>query len=298
METALIILTDGIIYASWLFIVSVGLTLVFGVMRVVNLAHGSFYAIGAYTAATVIRRIEGGVTSPSLSLLLMAVSAVSVAVVVGPLIERGVLRFFLGRGEVVVMLVTYAILHILESAMLAIWGATPYYVADAYSIFGLVKVGAISYVGYDLVLIALAILVGLALHTFLFHTASGKLVTAVIHNAEVSSAMGVRVNRVFTVTFMIGVFLAALAGAFTSPMIAVQPGIGINVIIISFAVVIIGGLGSVQGAGVGALIVGLCRAAAIHVAPQAELFVIYAVMAFVLIFRPEGLFASPQARVI
>jgi branched-chain amino acid transport system permease protein len=124
------------------------------------------------------------------------------------------------------------------------------------------------------------------------------LVLAVIHNEEIAASMGVNVSRIYTVAFSVGIFLAALGGAFTAPMISVQPGVSVGVIIISFAVVIIGGLGSIPGAAVGALIVGMARSAAVHLWPVAELFSIYLVMAIVLMFRPEGLFQRVQARKI
>ena len=296
MEEVAVIVIDGVIYASWLFIVAVGLTLIFGVMRIVNIAHGAMYALGAYAAATLVSLGFGGNAPPWISLVLMVVAAASVAVLVGPLIERGVLRWFYGRDEMVLLLVTYALLYIFDSFMLVVWGTTPYYVTDAYTIFDIVRIGHLSYVGYDFLLIALAVAVGSGLHVYLSCTAQGKLVTAVIHSAEMSSAMGVKVSRIYMSTFTLGVFLAALAGAFTSPMISIQPGVGTNLIIISFAVIIIGGLGSIYGAAVGALIVGLCRSGAIHVAPQAELFVVYVVMVLVLLIRPEGLFAPMKAR--
>jgi branched-chain amino acid transport system permease protein len=129
-------------------------------------------------------------------------------------------------------------------------------------------------------------------------TRFGKIVTAVIHSAEVASSMGIQVSRVYMLAFAVGIFLAALGGAFTAPMLSVQPGLSVGVIIISFAVVIIGGLGSIEGAAIGALIVGLARALAVHVWPVAELFSVYLVMALVLMFRPQGLFQRIQARKI
>lgn len=296
MEEVGVIVIDGVIYASWLFIVAVGLTLIFGVMRIVNVAHGAVYAIGAYATATLVRLGQGGDVPPWISLVLMLVAAAAVAAAIGPFVERGVLRWFYGRDEMVLLLVTYALLYILDSLTLIIWGSTPYYVTEAYTIFDTVKVGRLSYVGYDFLVIFVAACVGVGLHVYLSHTTRGKLTTAVIHSAEVSSAMGVNVNRIYVWTFTLGVFLAALAGALTSPMISIQPGVGTNLIIISFAVIIIGGLGSIYGAAVGAVIVGLCRSAAIHTVPQTELFVIYVVMVVVLLVRPEGLFAPTKVR--
>jgi len=127
-------------------------------------------------------------------------------------------------------------------------------------------------------------------------TRAGKIVLAVIHSAEVASSMGVNVSLVYSLSFMFGIFLAALGGALTAPMISVVPGLSVSVVIVSFAVVIIGGLGSIEGAAIGALIVGLARSLAVHTWPPAELFSIYLAMAVVLVFRPEGLFLRVKAR--
>ncbi len=292
------ILIDGLTYASWLFIVALGLTLVFGVLKILNIAHGSFYALGAYTAASFVGWSASMNWAPVWSLLAMLLAAVAVAVIVAPLIERGLLRFFYGRDEVLLVLVTYAMFLILEDVTKLIWGANPYYVSEPYSLFGNVDVGVQSYVGYEFALIGLAAVVGLAVWWGLNRTRQGKIVLAVIHSPEVASSMGVNVSRVYMVSFSIGIFLAALGGAFTAPMISVQPGVSVGVVIVSFAVVIIGGLGSIQGAAIGALLVGLARSLAVHIAPVAELFSIYVVMAVVLMFRPEGLFQRIQARKI
>jgi branched-chain amino acid transport system permease protein len=179
-----------------------------------------------------------------------------------------------------------------------IWGANPYYVSEPYSLFGNVDIGTQTYVGYDFALVVLAIVVGVAVWWWLNRTQQGKVMIAVIHSAEIASSMGVNVSRVYMLAFSVGIFLAAIGGAFTAPMISVQPGVSVGVIIVSFAVVIIGGLGSIEGAAVGALIVGLARSMAVHLAPVAELFSIYVVMAVVLMFRPEGLFQRIQARKI
>ena len=165
-----------------------------------------------------------------------------------------------------------------------------------YSLFGNVEIGPQVYVGYDFLLVGLALVVGGAVWWGLNRTRQGKIVLAVIHSAEIASSMGINVSRVYMLAFSVGIFLAALGGAFTAPMISVQPGVSVGVIVVSFAVVIIGGLGSIQGAAIGALIVGLARSLAVHVAPVAELFSIYIVMAVVLMFRPEGLFQRTQAR--
>ncbi len=298
MNQLITILIDGITYASWLFIVALGLTLVFGVLKILNIAHGSFYAVGAYAAASFVSWFGAMQFAPSWSLVAMLLAAVAVAALVAPLCERGLLRPFYGRDEVLLVLVTYALFLILEDVTKLIWGVNPYYVTEPYALFGNVDIGEQSYVGYDFMLVAVAVVVGAAVWWGLNRTRQGKLVLAVIHSEEVASSMGVNVSRVYMLAFGVGIFLAALGGALTAPMISVQPGVSVGVIIVSFAVVIIGGLGSIPGAAIGALIVGLARSLAVHTAPVAELFSVYIVMAVVLMFRPEGLFQRIQARKI
>ena len=294
MTLLLTILIDGLTYASWLFIVALGLTLVFGILKILNVAHGSFYALGAYAAASLVGWFASMQLAPELSIVAMLLAAVAVAALVAPLCERGLLRVFYGRDEVLLVLVTFALFLILEDVTKLLWGVNPLYVSEPYMLFGTIDIGVLSYVGYDFMLVLVAIVVGYAVWWGLNRTRSGKLVLAVIHSEEVAASMGVNVSRIYTLAFAAGIFLAALGGALTAPMISVQPGISVGVIIVSFAVVIIGGLGSIPGAAVGALIVGIARSAAVHLMPVAELFSIYLVMAVVLMFRPAGLFGREK----
>jgi branched-chain amino acid transport system permease protein len=298
MTLLLTILIDGLTYASWLFIVALGLTLVFGILKILNVAHGSFYALGAYAAATLVGWFASMQLAPELSIVAMLLAAVAVAALVAPLCERGLLRVFYGRDEVLLVLVTFALFLILEDVTKLVWGVNPLYVSEPYMLFGTIDIGDLSYVGYDFMLVLVAVIAGFGVWWGLNRTRIGKLVLAVIHSEEVASSMGVNVSRIYTLAFAAGIFLAALGGALTAPMISVQPGVSVGVIILSFAVVIIGGLGSIPGAAVGALIVGIARSAAVHLMPVAELFSIYLVMAVVLMFRPEGLFQRIQARKI
>lgn len=298
MELFATILIDGLVYASWLFVVALGLTLVFGVLKILNIAHGSLYAAGAYASASAVGLASAAGLPAAASLGAMLLSALLLALVVGPLLERGLLRLFYGRDEVVLLLVTYALFLIVEDVIKLIWGVNPYFVTEPYSLFGNVSLGRLNYVGYDFALLGLALIAGGAVWWGLNRTRFGKIVLAVIHNPEMSASMGVNVSRVHWIAFTVGVFLAALGGAFTAPLISVQPGISVGVVVVSFAVIIIGGLGSIEGAAVGALVVGLARAASVHLWPEAELFSIYLVMAAVLIWRPEGLFQRAVARKI
>jgi branched-chain amino acid transport system permease protein len=296
MNFFLTIILDGLIQASWLFIVALGLTLVFGVLKILNIAHGSFYALGAYLAATAVTFVAAHGLSPALGFVVMLISVAVIAALIGLLLERGLLKMFYGRDEVVLLLVTYAVFLMLEDITKLIWGVNPIYANQPYELFGNVEFAGLFYVGYDLALIPMSIAIGVAVWFGLNRTITGKVVSAVIHNAEMSASMGVRINRVYAFAFAVGVLLAALAGALTAPKISVQPGLSSEVIILSFAIVVIGGLGSVEGAAVGAILVGMARAASVHLLPQAELFMIYLIMAAVLMFKPEGLFRRETAR--
>ncbi len=298
MLTAFAILVDGLVYASWLFIVAIGLSLIFGVMKILNVAHGAFYAFGAYGAATLVGLYFQADLPVAGAFAALLVAAVLIGLVLGSILERGLLRWVYGRDEVIVVLVTYAVFLILEDVLRLIWGSDSYFAYQPYVALGNVVVGDMIISNYDLGLIALAGLTAISAWWGLTRTKWGKLLVAVIYDREMSTAFGINVTAVFAITFLIGAMLGAFGGAFTAPKISVTPGLGVEVIVLAFAVVAIGGMGSIPGALIGSLIVGWCRAAAVHLLPEVELFVIYAVMALVLAFRPEGLFSRMQARKI
>jgi branched-chain amino acid transport system permease protein len=292
------VLIDGVIYSSWLFIIAVGLTLIYGVMRILNLAHGSLYALGAYAAASLVGFWFARGYAPMGSYAALAVSGVLVGVTVGPLIERGLLRWLYAKDEIVLVLVTYALFLILEDLIKLVWGVESYVISEPYGLLGSLTLAGVTYPAYNGVLVLVAVLVAVLLTWVLARTRSGKLLVAVIHDRETAAALGINVSRVYLVTFTAGTTLAAIGGALTAPTVSVLPGMGVEVIVLAFAVVVIGGLGSLPGAALGALIVGLVRSASVHWAPQFELFAIYGVMALVLLVRPKGLFAGIEARKI
>jgi branched-chain amino acid transport system permease protein len=297
MLTLLAILVDGLIYASWLFMVAAGLTLIYGVMKILNMAHGSLFAIGAYTSAWIAGwYFTGG--GGAWGYLFMLTGAIAAGALVGLVIERGLLRFLYGRDPVVMILLTYAVLLILEDVIKLVWGVDPYFAFQPYTLLGRTRVGPLTFSNYDFGVILIAALIAVGLWWGLNRTRWGKLLLAVIHDREMSVALGINVRSYFLVTFVIGSVLGCIAGAVTAPSLSVAPGIGVEVIVLAFAVVVIGGLGSVGGALVGALIVGFTRAAAVHLLPEVELFVIFGVMSLVLVVRPQGLFGRPQPRKI
>jgi branched-chain amino acid transport system permease protein len=298
MLTAFAIATDGLVYAAYLFLIAVGLTLIFGVMRILNVTHGSFYAFGAYGAAIAVGIYFDRGFPAAGGFLLMVLVAMAIGLVLGLILERGLLRLFYGKDEVIVVLVTYAAFLILEDVIKLIWGPNSYALYQPLALAGTVDVGSLALSGYDIGLVAFAGLLAIGASFALKRTRWGHLLTVVIFDRELAAAMGINVTAVYTVTFVVGAMLGALGGAVMAPKIAVTLGIGVEVIVLAFAVVAIGGMGSIGGALLGALIVGECRAAAVHLVPQIELFVIYAVMALVLVFRPQGLFTRLAPRKI
>lgn len=298
MNQLLAVLIDGLIYSSWLFIIAIGLTLIYGVMKILNIAHGSLYALGAYSAAALAGYWINQGHAPMGSFAVMLAAAILVGLIAGPVIERGLLRFMYGKDEIVLVLVTYAVFLILEDFIKLTWGVDPYFLYQPYSLLGSFDVGDLTYPVYNLVLFGVAVLIGVTLAWVLTKTRRGKMLVAVIHDREMAAAMGINVSLVYLVTFSVGAMLGAVGGALTAPMISVQPGIGAETIVLAFAVVVIGGLGSLPGAALAAVLVGLVRSAAVHYRPELDLFAIYFVMAIVLIVRPRGLFSIQEARKI
>src|SRR6516225_1176180 len=257
--SAFAILADGLVYAAYLFIVAIGLTLIFGVMKILNVAHGSFYTFGAYGAATAVGIYFNRGLPEAGGFLLMVLFAMTIGLVLGLILERGVMRLVYGRDEVVMVLVTYAAFLILEDVVILVWGPGSYATYQPLLAAGNIEIGELVVSNYDLGLIAVAAVLAAIYYRGLKFTRYGRLLTAVIFDRETAAAFGIDVKVVYTVTFAIGAMLGALGGA---------------------------------------LIVGICRAAAVHLVPQVELFVIYGVMALVLMIRPYGLFVRAQPRKI
>ena len=206
------------------------------------------------------------------------------------------MRYQYDKDEVVILLITYGLFLILEDVIKLIWGVDPYFVSEPYELLGNFEFASMTYPSYYILMVVLALLVGLTLMFVLKKTQFGRMLISVIHDREISSAMGINVGKIFILTFGAGCSLAALAGAFTAPTISVTPGLGVEVIVLSFAVVVTGGLGSMAGVALASIIMGLVRAFCIHFAPELELFVIFSVMALVLSFRPRGLFSLAESR--
>jgi len=298
METFLTILLDGLQFSSYLFIVSAGLTIIFGVMKILNVCHGSFYAWGAYTAAFFIGKFSDMGMPDALGFLIIVAAAIVVGVVLGFIIEQGILKHMYHRDEVLIVLATFGLFLVLEDVILIAFGTDPYFAYQPMALLDSVELGGIIRDVYGLSLIGVAAVVAVGCWYLLNKTKWGTILKAVIFDREMGISMGINVPLVYTMTFIGGAILGGLGGAYIAPTISVAPGLGTEVIVLSFAVVVVGGMGSIAGAAIGSVIIGILRALAVHELPQVELFVVFAVMAIVLVFRPEGLFAPAKPRKI
>ena len=293
------ILLDSLVYASWLFLVASGLTLIYGVMKVLNIAHGSLYAFGAYSMAWLVGWYSLNYESNEfLYYLFIPFSAIFVAIILSFFIERIFLRQVYGRDEIVIVLVTYGLFLIFEDTMKLIFGTSSYLPFQPRMLLGDITIFDLPYVVYDLLIILIAALVWFLFFCIIKFTKIGKLLITVIHDSEIASSMGISVSKFYVYTFLVGCFLGCLGGAASAPMISVVPGVGVEIIVLAFAVVVTGGLGSITGALFGALLIGLFRTIAIFYFPQLELFIVFFVMAIVLSVKPEGLFGTKEARKI
>lgn len=297
MSTTIIpLLLDSLASAALIFFAAVGLTLVFSVLRVLNVAHGSLYSIGAYAAASICLFIASRQLSPYLSFVALLFSAVFVAAIFGPLIERTLIRWTYGKSEAVQILITFGLFLILEDVQRLIFGVQSLYEDTPMRLLGTSSIGGVVYLNYQIFLIAMAVLVIIGLRLLIKHTRLGRLITAVVADREMAQSIGIDTNRIFVIAFSLGVFLAALGGALAVPTSGVAPGLGADTMVLAFAVAAIGGLGQIEGAALASLIVGFARVLAIYFVPSLDAVAPYAAMLIVLLIRPYGLFGSVTAR--
>ena len=288
MDILLIHLFNALLYASVLFLIAGGLSLIYGVMRIVNLAHGNLFALGAFITASAVGQWFAGSTSAWLYLLL-PLGALGAAAI-GAILEPTLLRPFYRRPEEYQLLVTFGILMILEDVMRFVWGPYPVSATTLFEQMGSMTVGDWIYPRYNLLVIAIGGLAAIFLWAFIYRTNFGILLRATSQDMRRASALGVNVNLVYVEAFTIGCFMAGLGGAIIVPSQSAVLGMGVDALVLSFIVVVVGGLGSLEGALVGAVIVGLLRETAISLFPELELAVLYLIAAVVLLVRPAGLF--------
>jgi len=288
VDTFVIHVFNALLYASVLFLIAGGLSLIYGVMRIVNLAHGNLYAFGAYVTAWAVGQWLAGAPTVVLYLLL-PIGAVAAAIL-GAVLEPTLLRPFYRRAEEYQLLVTFGLLMILEDLMRFFWGPYPLTATTLFEKMGSVKIGESIYPRYNLLVVLVGGLAAAALWAFIYRTRFGVVLRATSQDMRRASAMGVNVNRVYIQAFTIGCFMAGLGGAIVVPGQSAVLGMGVDALVLAFVVVVVGGLGSLEGALFGALIVGVVREFGVSVFPEIELAVLYLIAVIVLLVRPAGLF--------
>ena len=289
MDTLLTQILNSLFYASTLFLIASGLSLVYGVMRIVNMAHGNLYAFGAYVAAWAVG-LAASTLHWSLPFVVLLVGALAAAAV-GALLEPTLLRPLYRRPEEYQLLMTFGLLLILEDVMRLVWGPHPLTASALSDALGSISFMGVTYPGYNLFVIAVGVVAAVGLGAFVYRTRFGVMLRATSQNMRMASALGIDVKRVYVQAFTLGCLMAGLGGAIVVPIQGAVLGMGIDALILAFVVVVIGGLGSLEGAAVGALIVGFVRTLGITYFAEVELAVLYLIAAVVLFVRPAGLFA-------
>jgi len=285
------ILIGGVFHAAVLFLVAAGLQLVFGVQKIVNLACGSFYALGAYFGITAVKWALAAGMSPGAFLPVLILSGIALGVI-GPFIEA-LLRTIYHRDEAFQLLLTFALVLMFQDVLRFFWGANPQELGNLSMAYGKLAIGAVQVPTYNVLVILASILIALGLGAVLQKTRYGRILRATAENREMSQALGVNVRWMYSIVFTVGTVLGTVGGALVVPTAAASLDMPVELVVEAFAVVVIGGLGSMRGALVGALIVGLMRALAIRYYAELEILAIYVVVIAVLIARPAGLHGKP-----
>lgn len=280
----------GITTAMFLFLIASGLSLIFGVLRVLNFAHGSFYMIGAYLAWQIVHTIGPGPGTFWFAVL----GAATGVTVLGVAIERLLLRHLYGREDLYQLLFTYALVLVLADAAKLLWGTQQLSVQRPDILDGTLRLFGVIVPHYNLFIVVLGPTVALFVWLVLYRTHIGRMIRAAALDRETLGALGADVGRLYTIMFGVGSFLAGLAGALVTPVKSVVPGMDVEIIIEAFVVVVIGGLGSLWGTFIGALIYGQFLSFGILVFPRFSIFSVFVLMAIILIIRPWGLLGRPM----
>jgi branched-chain amino acid transport system permease protein len=275
---------NGLSFGALLFLVASGFTLVFGLMRIVNLAHGAFFLLGGYA---------GVVTMGATGNLLAAITVgIVVAAAVGLVTERFLLRRIRGQ-ELPEVLITVGVALVITDLCLAAFGGNPRSIQPPAPVSGAFDLGPVTYPAYRLFLIGLAVVVFLGLYLVQHHSRLGALIRAGVDDREIAGAMGIDIDRLFAIMFVVGAALAGLAGVAAAGALTMRPGADTDILLFALVVVIVGGLGSVPGAAIGSALIGVLDAYAKVWIPELSYFAVFLPMAIVLVLRPRGLLGRP-----
>ncbi|MHB0763744.1 branched-chain amino acid ABC transporter permease [Stutzerimonas sp. NM35] len=283
-STVLIQTMNGLQYGLLLFLIASGLTLIFGIMHIINLAHGALYMVGAYLAFWA--------TSITGNLFLAILLALPLAALFGVVIERCLMRILYKRNHLDQVLMTFGLILVIDSLRSIAWGNDVHSVAIPQVLAGSIQLTEnLEYPVYRLFISVVCVLVALSMYWILQRTRLGIVIRGGASNREMVQGLGININAIYTLVFAAGAALTAFAGMIAAPVSSVYPGMGNQILIIAFVVVVIGGLGSIRGAFLGALLVGLTATWGAVLVPEYAGMAIYMLMAVVLLFKPRGLFA-------
>ncbi|HEV8343808.1 MAG TPA: branched-chain amino acid ABC transporter permease [Candidatus Binatia bacterium] len=276
-------LLNGISFGMLLFLLAAGLSLIYGLMRILNLAHGSYYLLGGYIGLTVVR-ITG-------SFVLATLAAPVIVALIGIVMERFFLRRF-PKQELPQVLLTFGFLFIFADLALWIWGGNPQTLPKPELFASSIWLGSIVFPSYRLFVIVTGVIIGIVLWWFEERSRLGAAIRAAVDDEEMARGVGINVSLLSTAVFGLGAFLAALGGILGGPFIGVYPGADFEVLLLAFVVTIVGGLGSLKGAFTGGLLIGLVDNFGKALFPELALFTVFAPMAIILVIRPTGLFGD------
>jgi branched-chain amino acid transport system permease protein len=283
-----IYILNGLYFAAFIFLISLGLNIILGVMGILNLAHGSLYAIGAFMAAWLIVALGKG--APIFLVYPALISGLVLAAFFGLFMEYFLIRPMYKRALEYQLLITFGALLVLEDIIKMIWGGEAYYASRPFDTLGKVHILGNSYPAYFLLVMTLALVIGLLIWLFMARTKIGIMLRAISLDREMAIALGLNVHKLGTFAFVLGAGLAGFAGALVVPTTPALLGFGMEPLILAFIVVVVGGLGSLKGALVGSLIVGETRSIGIVLFPEIELALLFLIAAIILVAKPEGLF--------
>jgi branched-chain amino acid transport system permease protein len=279
---------NGLYFGALLFLISLGLNIILGVMGILNLAHGSLYAIGAFMAAWTVIHIA--MKAPAFFIYLALLSGFVLAGIVGLLMEKSLIRAMYKRTLEYQLLLTFGVLLLMEDVIKMIWGGQAYYASAPFDLLGKVDILGNVYPTYFLFVIIVTLIVGFLIWLFMGKTRLGIMLRAISLDREMATGLGLDIGRLSTFAFVLGSALAGLAGALVVPTTPALLGIGMEPLIFAFIVVVVGGLGSLKGALVGALLVGFTRSFSIAIFPEIELPLLFLIAGTILVAKPQGLF--------
>ncbi len=286
MKSTLIFFLHGLTYAGLLFLVSSGLTLVFGMMNVLNFAHATFYMLGAYFYWTLLRTTD--------NFWLSLVAAPTLLFCIGAFVERFLLRRVHVLGHVHELLLTFGLAYVLTETVKWAWGTNPLavpisgFLAESVDLFGIV------YPIYRIFVFSASVLVGLLMALFLYKTRLGIIIRGAVDDSETVGGLGINVPAVFMATFAFGAALSGFAGVIAGPLLTTFPGMGDAILVDAFVVIVVGGMGSLGGAVLASLVIGELQSFGVLLFPKFSLALIYMLMAVVLVVKPSGLFGRQQ----